>query len=111
MFSAGGTVPAYLHTEQNRGCITGSNRLLLSEAQPEPDLNSSGVEEVLEDVNELGQSSEMSGLFAEDDGLSQDQTFQSRLFPFPGLDALNTGPDFAMRTIYKTEGGKGWEGR
>ena len=79
---------------------------MLSEAQPEPDLNSPGVEEVLEDVNELGQSGEMSGLFAEDDGLSEDQTFQPRLFPFPGLDALNTGQDFAIRTIYNTGEGK-----
>ena len=59
-----------------------------------PHLNSSGVEKVLEDVNEPGDSSEMSGLFADDDALSEDQTVQPCLLISPGLDALNAGPDF-----------------
>ena len=61
-----------------------------------PDLNSPGVEKVLEDVNELAQSGELPGLSAEDNGLSQDQTVEPSLFVFPGLDALNTGPDLTI---------------
>ena len=54
----------------------------------------------------------MPGLFAEDDGLSEDQAVKPSLFAFPGLEALNTGPGFTIITNYKTGGGggKGGEG-
>ena len=73
---------------------------------PEPDLNSSGVEKVLEEVNMFRQSGQVSGLFAQDDGLSQDQTVKPGLFTFPGLDALNTGPGF---TIITNNTGRRWQ--
>ena len=66
----------------------------------EPHLDSSSVEKILELFNLLVESSELSGLFAQYDGLSEDQTVKSSSLAFPGPDALNTGPSFTILTNF-----------